>query len=130
MHVRCKIDGGKQINRSQGGAWKGRCAGVGLRQNYGPDWGPKVWEQITGEEAGAVFEEVSQERRKEVDNDRKWKQGNTAKESRRKAKHKKSNDNSFQARCDYAHSDGSSTVADVASDVPQSAQHKLSRSQE
>ena len=23
MHVRCKIDGGKQINRSQGGAWKG-----------------------------------------------------------------------------------------------------------
>ena len=65
-----------------------------------------------------MFKKVSQERRKEVDKDRKWKQGNTAKKSRRKVKHKKFNDNSLQARRDYAHNDSSSTIADVVSDVP------------
>ena len=33
MHVHCKFDGGKRVNRSQGRAWEGRCAGGGLLQN-------------------------------------------------------------------------------------------------
>ena len=35
MHIRCKFDGGKQINRVQGGSWQARCAGAGLRCNMG-----------------------------------------------------------------------------------------------
>lgn len=108
------------MNRSQSGSWEARCAGAGLRHNYGPDWGPKVWEAITGEAASSVFKEVSQLRSKEVDKARERKRGNAAKENRRKSKHKKTNDNSPQARSDYARHDGGSTVLDVTSDVPQS----------
>ena len=114
MHMRCKFDGGKQINCSQSGAWEGRCAGAGLRQNYGPNWGPHVWEQVTGDEPNTVFREVSQNRTKEVNRDRARKSGSGAKESRRKSKQKKSNDNSPQARRDYSRNDGTS-VAEVTS---------------
>ena len=69
MHVRCKFDGGKQVNRSQGGAWEGRCAGAGLRQNFGPHWGPKAWQTITGEVASSVFKDVSQGRSRKVEKD-------------------------------------------------------------
>ena len=83
MHVRCKFDGGKQVNRSQGGAWEGRCAGAGLRQNFGPHWGPKVWQTITGEAASTVFKDVSQERSRNVEKDPERKRGNVAKVNRR-----------------------------------------------
>ena len=36
MSIQAKFDGGKQCNRSQRGAWEGRCAVAGLRQNLGP----------------------------------------------------------------------------------------------
>ncbi len=29
MHIRCKFDGGKVINRSQSGSWEHRCMGLG-----------------------------------------------------------------------------------------------------
>ena len=47
MHVCCKFDGEKQINRSQSGSWEARCAGAALRVNEGPEWGPICWEKIT-----------------------------------------------------------------------------------
>ena len=40
INVRSKFDGGKQINRSQREAWKGRCGAAGLKINEGPAWGP------------------------------------------------------------------------------------------
>ena len=33
MHIRCKFDDGKQINKNQSGSGEGRCTGVALRQN-------------------------------------------------------------------------------------------------
>ena len=48
MSIRAKFDGGKQYNRSQSGAWEGRCAGAGLQQNLGPAWGTVAWERATG----------------------------------------------------------------------------------
>ena len=47
MNIHCKFDGGKQINRSQCSSWKERCAGVALRMNEGPEWGPTCWEKVT-----------------------------------------------------------------------------------
>ena len=31
MHIRCKFDGEKQVNRSQSRSWEGRCAGTALK---------------------------------------------------------------------------------------------------
>ena len=72
MHIRSKFDGGKQINRSQGNAWKGRCAGVTLYQTLGPDWGPKS-------KANPVYREVSKEQCILVERDRKRKATDQAK---------------------------------------------------
>lgn len=43
MNIRAKVDEGKQYNRSQRGAWEGRCAGAGLQYNNGPEWGTVAW---------------------------------------------------------------------------------------
>ena len=120
MHIRSKFDGGKQVNRSQGGGWKGRCAGAALRQNLGPDWGPKTWTNITGQESNSTFISVSEKRCKLVSSDRKRKTGNRAKESRWLSKSKKTSDDSTKAKKDYARHDGDIDVLDVASsDIPQ-----------
>ena len=55
MNIRTEFDGGKQYNRSQSGSWEGRCAGAGLQQNLGPEWGTVAWERATGEEANPIF---------------------------------------------------------------------------
>ncbi len=120
MHVRCKFDGGKQINRSQGGSWEGRCAGAGLRQVLGPAWGPEAWQDATGCEANAIFKSTSEMKENQVAKDRKRKASEAAKERRRQTKHKKTNDyNSQQARRDYARHDNGQGVRESASDVPQ-----------
>ena len=118
MHIRSKFDGGKQINRSQGGAWNGRCAGAALRQNLGPDWGPKAWKDITGVTANATYISVSNSRCKLVESDRKRKNSDKAKESRWQSKLKKSCDDSTRAKKDYARHDDTA-VSDVVCDVPQ-----------
>ena len=119
MHIRSKFDGGKQINRSQGSAWKGRCAGATLRQNFGPAWGPESWEKITGEKANPVHRAISKERHILVERDRKRKATDQAKKSRFDSKRQKTTDNSVQARRDYARHDDGIIVSDIASDVPQ-----------
>ena len=119
MHIRSKFDGGKQINRSQSGAWDGRCAGAVLRQNYGANWGPVVWESITAEKPNQIFTNVSEKMKIQVEKDRKRKSSEPAKESRRQAKHKKTNDTSTKAKADYTHHNGP-TVIDTSTDVPQS----------
>ena len=46
MYIRCKFDGGKQINRSQSGSWQAHCAGTCLQFNEGAAWGPHTWQQV------------------------------------------------------------------------------------
>ena len=97
MHIRSKFDGGKQIHRGQGSAWNGRCAGATLRQNFGPDWGPKSWEKIMGDEANSVYTLVSQERSKLPNTYRKRKATENAKQSRWESKHQKTEDDTVKA---------------------------------
>ena len=97
MHIRSKFDGskfdgGKQIIRSQGSAWNGRCAGATVCQNFGPDWGPKSWEKIMGDEANLVYTLISQKRSKLANTDRKRKATDKAKQSRWESKHQKTDD--------------------------------------
>ena len=48
-----------QIKRSQCGSWKGRCAGVPLRMNEGPAWGPTCWEKVTNSLSNHSYKTVS-----------------------------------------------------------------------
>ena len=117
MHIRSKFDGGKQINRSQSGSWEGRCAGAGLRQVLGPAWGPKAWKEATGKEANLIF--TSDLKVKQVVADRKRKASEPEKQRRRQVKYKRTNDDSCQARGDYARHDGGPGVKETVCDVPQ-----------
>ena len=105
MHIRTKFDGGKQINRCQGSAWNARCAGATLRQNFGPNWGPKSWESIMTADANQVYISISEERCKLAEVDRKRKATDNAKQSRWESK-RQNVDNSTKARRDYARDDG------------------------
>ena len=106
------------MNRSQSSSWEGRCAGAGLRQNLGPDWGPKAWQSITSETPNPVFRKISEDMRQEVEKDRKRKRSEAAKQSRQQSKQRKTNDTSVQAKADYAQHNGP-PIADAPSDIPQ-----------
>lgn len=55
MGVRSKFDGGKVKNRCQRGSWHFRCFGAALRNNFGIDWAPKVWNLCTNVPASKPF---------------------------------------------------------------------------
>ena len=76
MHIRCKFDGGKQVNKSQSGSWEGRCAGAALRVNEGAPWGPPCWKKVTNSDPNKCFKTVSAAKCKNVaaDNKRKTKE--------------------------------------------------------
>ena len=118
MSIRAKFDGGKQYNRSQSGAWEGRCAGAGLRQNFGPGWGTVAWEKATGTEANPVFMTYTKNYTREVERNRKRKASEEVKQRRSARKYRKTNDDSLQARHDYARHDDGPGVLDVNHDVP------------
>jgi len=83
MNVRSKFHWGKQINRSQRGAWKGRCSGASLRINEGPAWGPSLWEKITSTVPSTTFTAVATARVRQADKDRKRKAQKEVKERKR-----------------------------------------------
>ena len=100
MHIRSKFDGGKQINRSQKGFWQSRCAGVALRMNKGPSWGPACWEEVTRLPPSDTFKTVAAKRSEKVSQERSHHKGKNQAE-------KCKSDNSLQSRLDYSrHDDG------------------------
>ena len=117
MHIRTKFDGGKQINRSQSGSWQHRCMGGGLRHNYGPGWGPVLWEKLTNELSNAVFTAAADHATKEVERCRKRKATSAAKQTRRAAKHQKLSNESVDARKAYARHDGGTAPEDIVEDI-------------
>ena len=117
MNVRCKFDGGKQINRSQRGSWQGRCAGAGLRLNMGPDWGSDAWEKVTKTAPSATLKEVGSSKCVKVAANRKRKAKETVKAQRKQAKRLKKDENSQQARLDYSRYDGGENAAEIATDL-------------
>ena len=48
MSVCSKMDGGKQINRIQSGAFQHRCMAAGLRLTLGPGWITETWKSLFG----------------------------------------------------------------------------------
>lgn len=116
MHIRCKFDGGKVINRSQSGSWQYRCMGAGLQQNLGKTWGPQVWEEMTKTKANQIFIDVSQSFSDKTAKDRKRKATERAKQNRRKSKYTRT-DNSQKARRAYTRHDGSTSPDEVVEEV-------------
>jgi hypothetical protein len=74
---------------------------------------------VTGRAATSIFKAASEAKCKQLEADRKRKATDKAKSSRRAAKYKKSNDNSAQARSDYARHDDGLGVREAASNMPQ-----------
>ena len=70
MHIRCKFEGGKQINRVQGGSWQARCAGAELRCNMAPSWGR---EKALGIPPAEVYDSTGTKAVERTEHDRKWK---------------------------------------------------------
>ena len=112
MNIRCKFDGGKQINRSQLGSWEGRCAGAALRVNEGPEWGPICWEKVTNSVNNKTYKAVSTNWTKQLTKDKKRK---AREDVKLKRKHQKTKHSSAQGRFDYSHYDNKGPNA---SEVP------------
>ena len=115
MHVRCKYDGGKVINRSQSGSWEHRCMGAGLQHNFGKEWGPASWSTMTDSPCNSIFSMTAKESAQRKEKDKVRKSRESVKEKRRKNKYKK-NDNSLAACRAYRH-DNQMEPDDVTDDV-------------
>ena len=115
MHIRCKFDGGKVINRSQSGSWQHRCMGAGLEQNHGPTWGTKAWNAMTDNSPNPIFSEVAQSTAKKNENQRKRKATEDSKRKRRESKYSRV-DNSLAAKKAYSRHEGDVIPEDVVDD--------------
>ena len=73
MHIRCKFDGGKQINQVQGGSWQARCDWAESRCNMRPSWGPEAWEKALGIPSAGVYDSTGTKAVERTERDRKWK---------------------------------------------------------
>ncbi len=92
--------------------------GTGLQQNLGKDWGPKVWEQMSGESPNNIFTRVMDVSVKRVERDRKRKATEKAQESRRRSKYARTDD-SFAARQAYSRHDQGVVPEEISSDLPE-----------
>lgn len=111
MNIRCKFDGGKVVNRSQSGSWEHRCAGAGLQQNLGRSWGPEAWEKMTCSPPNQVFVDTAELSSRKVDETRKRRSTEVAKECRRRSKYSNT-DKSVAARRAYSRHDDDITPSD------------------
>ena len=116
MNIRCKFDGGKVVNRSQSGSWEHRCAGAGLQQNLGRSWGLSTWEKMTSSSPNQVFVDTAESSAKKVEQTRKRKSTEVAKESRRRSKYSRT-DNSVAARKAYSRHDDDITPNEITGDI-------------
>ena len=113
MHVRCKFDSGKVINRSQTGSWQHRCMGAGAEQNHGPTWDTKVWNAMTNESPNPVFSEAAQTTAKKNKNQRKRKATEDSKRKQRESKYSHTN-YSLAAKRAYSRHEGDVLPEDVS----------------
>ncbi len=118
MHIRCKFDGGKVINRSQSGSWEHRCMGAALQQNMGKQWGLHVWENVTESPPNQVFIDTTERSAKKLASDNTRKAREDVKRKRRSSKYKKTEDNSTAARKAYRRNDEDVTPDETSDDIP------------
>ena len=86
MSVRSKMDGGKQINRIQSGAFQHRCMAAGLRLTLGPGWITETWKSLFGS-CSNVMSTFSNTRKRKHEKDVKRKLTQTYKKARIEAKY-------------------------------------------
>ena len=116
MHVRCKYDGGKVINRSQSGSWEHRCMGAGLQHNFGKEWGPNVWSKMTNSPPNTIFSTTAKTLARKKDKDCERKAKDDVKARRRKGKYSRK-DNTLAARKAYSRHDNEIEPDDVTDDI-------------
>ena len=103
MHIRCKFDGEKQINRVQGGSWQARCAVAGLRYNMGPSWGPAAWEKALGMPSAEVYDSTGTKAIERTERDCKRKGTEKSKAQRKKSKYSSAaSENTVSSRRAYS----------------------------
>ena len=103
MHIRCKYDGAKVVNRSQSGSWEHRCMGAGLQQNLGRAWGPHCWEEMTSSQASNVYVRSAESSATKVSCERKRKATDEAKAKRRHSKYSRTDDSTAARRAYNRH---------------------------
>ena len=86
MSVRSKMDGWKQINRIQSGAFQHRCMTAGLCLSLGPGWIAETWESLFGS-CSSVMSTFSNTRKQKHESDVKCKVTQTYKKARIEAKY-------------------------------------------
>ena len=86
MSVHSKMDGGKQINRIQSGAFQHRCMAAGLCLTLGPGWIAETWESLFGF-CCSVMSTFTNSRKRKHGNDVKQKVTQTYKKARIEAKY-------------------------------------------
>ena len=116
MHIRCKFDGGKVVNRSQSGSWQHRCMGAALLQNLGATWSPQVWSSMTNKMPNHLFAEVVESTQSELSKQRKRKATEEAKARRHQSKYSRV-DNSLTVRRAYNHHDCDVTPSEIDDDL-------------
>ena len=128
MHIRCKFDGRKVINRSQSGSWQHRCMGAGLEQNCGSMWGPQTWNACNDRRTpNSVYIEVAQSTATKAENQRKRKATDESKRRWRESKYS-STDNSVVAKKAYSRHDGDVIPDDMVDDVSEEHLRELKES--
>ena len=83
MSVHSKMDGGKQVNRVQSGAFQHRCMAAGLHLTLGPGWIAETWEFTSS----TVMLAFSNTRKRKHENDVRRKMTQTYKKARIEAKY-------------------------------------------
>ena len=91
--------------------------GAGLRHNLGPTWGPVTWEGKTGSPPNKVFTNAAENSAKILEQNRKRKATEEAKEKRRRSKYTKLGDNSVAARRAYSRHDDGILPDEVMDDI-------------
>jgi len=101
MSLRTKFDGGKVTNRCSRGSWNTRCYGAALRKNLGPSWSPIAFKEATGINPGQFFFNCARKKVKQDITDKKHRQSEKYRATKRKRKLQTSCAPSKKARLDY-----------------------------
>ena len=98
--------------------------GAGLRHNLGAEWGPQAWKDMTHDFPNKIFSTVADNAVKKVEENRKRKATDKAKEGRRKSKYIRMDDTAA-ARSAYNRRDGGISPEEVDDDIPSDELERL-----
>lgn len=102
MSIRCKFDGGKNVNRCSRGSWHTRCYGGALRKNLGVSWSPVAFQTATTLQAGSFFQALYRKKSLKSRSDGNYRKSEKGKAVRRKRKlESMKNSTCKKARLDY-----------------------------